>query len=115
MVYIHVYLYFLLILYFYRKPVELNPCLEALRAKGLEESTRESNDWIAHMIKKTASIHAGFLFEDLKTLQNLCLFIGETQSKITDAGWEAFGYHLGLSPSLLKVSFSKLMHLFIIA
>ncbi|KAK6639058.1 hypothetical protein RUM43_007328 [Polyplax serrata] len=82
---------------------QFDPQLEALRTKGLLENSLITNDWIARLIKKTSVIHAGFLFEDLKTLQDLCLYISESQSKVTDAGWLSFGYHLGLNPTLLKV------------
>ncbi|KAL0269240.1 UNVERIFIED_CONTAM: hypothetical protein PYX00_007043 [Menopon gallinae] len=80
-----------------------NPELEEIRNRVLQESCRNNKEWIYQLINRTSKIHAGFLFEDKKTLQDLCLFVGETQNKISDPGWEAFGHHLGLNPCVLKV------------
>lgn len=89
---------------------KLNPELEEIRNRVLQESSRNNNNkWIKELIQRTSKIHAGFLFEDRKTLQDLCLFVGGTQNKISDPGWEALGHHLGLNPCVLKVSFFKIM------
>lgn len=89
------------------KQIQLDPNLEAIRNKVLLASANRKNDFIIQLIQKTYKIHAGFLFEDLKTLQQLCLFMSQTPNKIHDPSWEKFGHQLGLSVAVLNVSYTS--------
>lgn len=88
----------------YGKQIQLDPKLEAIRNEALErEKAARTNEFVLQLIRKTSRIHAGFLFEVAqKSLQDLCLSISESQSKISDSGWMEFGFRLGLSRSALR-------------